>query len=399
MRGVFLLARRYIAFHRWKTVTVVACVALTIYLPIAVQLLIGYFNQQLTARAEATPLVVGAKGSRFDLTLHAMYFHAKAAEEITVRDWHVAAEHTVDGVKLADTIPLFVQYKVRKTFPIVGTTLEYFAFRGLNIARGQQLIRLGDCVIGWQVAHRMGIGPGDRVLSDPTNLWDLAGSYPLAMRVVGVLERSYSPDDEAVFVDVKTAWIIDGIGHGHKDLAETKDDSVIIERENGKVVANEKLVQFTEITDDNVDTFHFHGDEEDFPLTAVLAIPKDDRSRTIMIGRYLAPDSETQALLPVDVIEDLMSMVFQIQRLFNVGALLLGIVTLLLLALVVRLSLQLRQREMETMFKLGCSRFTILWIQTVELAIVLGISLVLAAAMSAATYALAPSLLRDWVVG
>ena len=38
------------------------------------------------------------------------------------------------------------------------------------------------------------------------------------MQVVGVLEPSYTADDGAIFVDLKTAWVIQGLVHGHQDM-------------------------------------------------------------------------------------------------------------------------------------------------------------------------------------
>ena len=51
-----------------------------------------------------------------------------------------------------------------------------------------------------------------------------------------------------------------------------------------------------------------------------------------------------------------------------------GVVTAV--ALVILLSLRIRQREMETMFKLGCSRMTMFWLQVCELGLILTVSLV-----------------------
>ena len=65
-----------------------------------------------------------------------------------------------------------------------------------------------------------------------------------------------------------------------------------------------------------------------------------------------------------------MDLVFQIKTFFDANAILIAASTLLLLILVVLLSLRLRQGEMETMFKLGCSRGTILALQVWELAII-----------------------------
>ena len=41
-------------------------------------------------------------------------------------------------------------------------------------------------------------------------LFDLAGVYPLKMHVAGVLEPTGGPDDAAVFVDIRTSWVIEG---------------------------------------------------------------------------------------------------------------------------------------------------------------------------------------------
>ena len=55
-------------------------------------------------------------------------------------------------------------------------------------------------------------------------MYDLSAEYPLKMRVTGILAPTGTPDDLAVFTDVKTAWVIDGIGHGHDDLAATMEE-------------------------------------------------------------------------------------------------------------------------------------------------------------------------------
>jgi putative ABC transport system permease protein len=68
----------------------------------------------------------------------------------------------------------------------VGTTLDYFDFRGLKVVEGRNLAVLGDCVLGARVAENLRLKPGDSLLSSPETLFDLAGVYPLKMKVVGV---------------------------------------------------------------------------------------------------------------------------------------------------------------------------------------------------------------------
>ena len=63
-----------------------------------------------------------------------------------------------------------------------------------------------------------------------------------------------------------------------------------------------------------------------------------------------------QLLVPKQVVAETLDLVFRVKRFFDAQALLVGVATTLLLALVVLLSLRLRRGEMETMFKIGCAQ-------------------------------------------
>lgn len=392
MGRILLLARRYVAYHRGKTAILVTCLTLTVYFPVAVHGLVAGFQQQLLARAAATPLVLGAAGSRFDLILHALYFETNVAGTIP---WSEVERVQASGLAVA--VPLLVRYRARGV-PLVGTTLDYFDLRQLHIASGATLLRLGDCVVGARLARRLGLAPGQRLLSDPDNVFDLAGTYPLNMRIVGILEAAQTVDDDVAFVDVKTAWIIAGIGHGHQDLGPAADPTAILERRGQQVIAGAALTQYTEITAGNLDSFHVHAQPQELPLTAVLAWPHDLKSGTLLAGRYPSSQAAVQILAPLDVVQQLLHMVFRIERFLDVGAVLIGLVTTLYLVLVVLLSLRLRQAEMDTMFKLGCSRWTMVWLQTAELSIVLGISLAAAGGLSWATWMFGTDLIRQMLL-
>jgi putative ABC transport system permease protein len=388
-----LLAWRYILFHKRKTTILIACITLTAYLPVFVHALLGRVQRELAARAASTPLVVGAKGSRFDLVLHALYFETDAPGTITMSE--VAAIR--DG-RLAVPIPLYVQHRARRA-PVVGTSLEYFRFRGLRVAEGKQIARLGDCVLGARVARRLALGPGYYLMSDPKNVFDIAGAYPLKMRVTGVLAKSHAADDDAVFVDVKTAWVIEGLAHGHQDLARTTDESVVLKREQRRVIANAALMQYTEITDDNIESFHFHGNPDDFPVSAVIALPHNRKSEVLLIGRYHLKQAKAQILSPADVVEELMGMVFRVKRFFDANVVLVAVATLLFLTLVILLSLRLRRREMETMFKLGCSRMTIFRLLAAELGIILAAGALLVSLLVVLTLHFTPHIVRAMMLG
>jgi putative ABC transport system permease protein len=179
------------------------------------------------------------------------------------------------------------------------------------------------------------------------------------MKVTGILEKSHTSDDLAVFVDLKTAWVIQGLGHGHEDLAKVEDPQAILKREGNNITASPKLFQYAEITEDNLDSFHFHGDTTIYPITAVIAIPHDVKSGTILRGRYISGDERHQIAKPDDVIDSLLQNIFRIKNVLDAVIFVVALATVMAIVLVFALSMRLRQREVNTIFKLGCSRMTI----------------------------------------
>ena len=358
------LAWQYLVFNRLRTLTLIACVTLIAALPLSLEVLLAESECQLLSRAESTPLLLGARGSALDLVMNALYFDDEVPELVSMR----AVDALWDS-GLADPVPLYSRFRARG-FPIVGTTLDYFDFRGLKLAAGRQIALLGEAVLGASVAEELGLGPGDTLLSSPQTVFDLAGVYPLKMNIVGVFERAHTPDDLAVFVDIRTSWVIEGIGHGHQDLSRETDGTLIMQRSESGVVASPKLFQYNEITPDNADSFHFHGDAGQYPVAAVIAIPHDVRSGTILRGRYLERESANQIIVPAKVIDGLLQNIFRIKNVLDAVIVIVGAATLLALLLVFALSLRLRQRELQTIFKLGCSRSTIAYLLAAEIFII-----------------------------
>ncbi len=347
------LAWQYLKFNKTRSLVIVACITIIAVLPLSLEILLKESERQLSMRAQSSPLLLGAKGSALDLVMNSLYFSDEVPETIEM----AAVEEIID-MDLAAPVPLYIRFHTRN-YPIVGTSLDYFDFRQLNISQGEMFSMLGQCVIGADVAKNLQLSPGDYLVSSPETLFDLAGIYPLKMKITGVLEPTHSADDIAVFIDIKTAWVIQGLGHGHQDLAKTTDPTLILKRDQGNVTANAKLMQFTEITESNIDSFHLHGDSATFPITAVLTFPYDEKSGTILQGRYLEKGAPYQVIQPKEIIDALMANIFKIRNVLDAVIILVGSATFLALVLVFSLSLRLREKEIQTIFKLGCSRTTI----------------------------------------
>jgi putative ABC transport system permease protein len=376
---ILYLVWRYLRFHRWKALILLTSITLIIYLPVGLNVLVDQSSAQLTARAAATPLLIGARGSPLELTLNSLYF--ESATPAPGKYFEVAR---VRETGLATPIPLYVRFNVRGQ-PIVGTALEYFEFRRLGIEQGRAMARLGEAVLGSAAARALGVGVGESVISSPEDVFDLAGVYPLKMRVVGILAPSFTADDAAVFVDIKTAWIMEGLGHGHQDLESAEAASTVMARDGNKIVANASVVEYNEITDANIDSFHFHGDNGDFPVSAVLAVPANRKSGVILQGRYENDQESSQIVRPVDVVTDLLGTLLTIQQFVIAAVVIVGLATVATAILVFLLSARLRRRERLTLFKIGAAKSAVTSLLLAEVFGVIAASIVFAAVLTALT--------------
>ena len=353
MKDSLYIALQYIRYHRKKSLVLIACVVLISALPLIMQLLFSESERQLMARADATPLVIGSKGSALDLVMNTLYFSDEHPEPISM-----AAANRIDDSGLALPIPVYARFTARN-LPIVGTSLDYFEFRNLQVAAGRPFGFVGECVLGAAAADKLELQVGDSLVSSPETVFNIAGIYPLKMKIVGVLSPSYTADDLAVFTDIKTTWIIQGLGHGHQDVTRLTDPTLVLSRSGGNVAATAKLYQYNEITEQNMDSFHFHGDTSVYPLSAVIAAPYDSKSGTILRGRFLGKDEQLQIVKPSETITRLLETIFRIKNVLDAVVLIDAIATLLALVLDFTLSQRLRSREVETIFRIGCSRLTI----------------------------------------
>ena len=340
------------------------------------------------SRAVQTPLIVGAKGSSLDLVMNALYFGDDVPELMTM-----GASECIADSELALPIPMYVRFKARGN-PIVGTTLDYFEFRNLKIARGRLFAMLGDCILGAKVAQSLSLKPGDSLVSSPESLFDLAGIYPLKMKVAGILKKSHTSDDLAVFVDLKTTWVIQGLGHGHQDVTKLKDPTLVLKRTESNVAATAKLFHYTEITEKNMATFHFHGNLSAYPIGAVIAVPYDAKSSTILRGRYLSKEEAQQIVRPEEVIAGLLENIFRIKNILDAVIAVVALATVLAIILVFVLSLRLRQREIQTIFKIGCSRMTIVKLMAAEIMIIVLASAVICTVLMFAVQNMSHDLVR-----
>lgn len=364
MRDCLYLAWKYLLHHRLTTALLVASITLILFLPAALQSIVASAEQHFRFRAKSTPLVIGPRGSALDLVLQSVYFDKPSGETMRFEQLLRVKEQ-----ELASVIPLHTKFSARDN-QLVGTTQDYLKMRRLRLSSGRTWKMLGECVVGARAAHRLRIQVGDKIPVSQSSAFVL-GDAPLRLRVVGLLATTETPDDEVFFTDLETCWIAEGLGHGHTPSAK-----------HGSLQGG----QYTDITEENVGSFHFHGDRGRFPMTSMLVMPHDEKCETILLGQYFSPDETVQIIRPSVVIDSLLAKIVMIRSFLFAAIALVSIVTLAMMALVMALSIRLRRSELLTMRKLGCARHRIAAILGSQIALIFLSSLVIASALTLAAH-------------
>jgi putative ABC transport system permease protein len=367
-RHALLLAGRHLLFHRGRTALIVVALALVAGLPLVVRSLVASGTSAMMARARSSPLVVGSRGSELDLVIAALYFAKPAPRAIPAGEATRIAALT-HGV----VVPMHLGFAAQR-HPLVGTTIDYLDLRGLRLADGRAFATLGECVLGATAARELRLAAGESLVTDATDPYNLAGTVPLRLHVVGVLAPTGTADDIAVLVDLKTAWTVAGIGHGHQAAETIRDPNDLVGTIRGEggehVVTSERLKHFEEITPESLAGFHFHGDPASFPIHALLTWPRDEKDATLFQGAFQRSDESLQVVKPTDAMERLLREILRVRRFLDAIFLAVGAVTIAVVGLVIALSIRLRREELQTMVRLGAARGTVASIIGAELLLI-----------------------------
>ena len=356
MNGLFWLVRKQWAHEPWRSGLLLVCIGATLLIPLLGARLMQRYGTDLRTRAEATPLVLGERGNRFDLCLGALFFRKASLRPVTYGE---AQRWTArrDGI----AVPLHLGHSVQGA-PLVGVTPEYFEQRGLRLGEGQWVTRPGEILLGAQAQHTLGAKVGDRLRSDPPQGFGIGGPSTQDLRVVGVLERSWNADDDAVFAALSTAWLLDGHLHGHDSAEELRESqpAAVLAEEGQRTMLSGAVVPDQNALENDPGRMHLHGQPEHLPVSAVLLWPQDEMTRTLIAADVNAQGT-LHMLRPEVVIEELMAKTLRVKTLIDRLVWILGLGMGLLFALVCVQSARLRAAEWRTLRRMGvapgyCSR-------------------------------------------
>lgn len=225
---IFRLALKSL-FNRFALVALTTlCIALSVSLVVGVEKVRDGARASFAGTVSGVDLIVGARSGNVQLMLYAVFRIGDAANNLSWETFTAIAERP----EVEWIIPLSLGDSHRG-YRVVGTNQSYFdRFRyrddtPLRFDAGAPFDELFDVVLGATVAEELGYHIGEKlVLNHGLGSIGLAEHDDLPFRVSGILERTGTPVDKALYVSlpaieaIHVDWQTGGVPVGARTAAD-----------------------------------------------------------------------------------------------------------------------------------------------------------------------------------
>jgi len=210
--------------RKFTTGLTVLSIALSVMLLLGIEKIRQGAETSFTRTISGTDLIVGARSSPVQLLLYSVFHIGNPTNNISRESYEEIVAHT----QVQWAIPLSLGDS-HKGYRVVATTTrfyEHFRFaRGqqLQLEQGEWLGETYEAAVGAEVAAVLGYKPGDQiVIAHGSGDESFITHKDRPFRVAGILKRTGTPVDRAVYVGLKSMdaihQVYDGDVHDHDPL-------------------------------------------------------------------------------------------------------------------------------------------------------------------------------------
>ena len=306
------------------SVVIAAGVALLAY-NISTQVSEGIVNT-----AARYDIIIGPAGSATQLAMNTMFFTDKPLGTIPYS--------LVDELNRSGQVNAAIPFSMGDSYnaaPIVGTSPELLADKPL--ATGAMFAQPLEAVVGSAVAKAYGLSPGDRIVTSHGLSNSGAAHAESPLTVVGVLGRTDTAYDNAVFTPVSTIWALHD--HGSGDDPDGHDSEA-----DGH--------------DSEAAAPHDHADRtaeaDDREICAVLVRSKSLNDYAALMSRY-GDRAEYLAINPNTVLREVMNNVDLSRKIVYVLCAVILVMNLFVVSVIAMLNMVDSSREIALMRLIGVS--------------------------------------------
>lgn len=235
------LIYRSLRQHGLSTVVTAASIALACGLLLTVWVVKTQSQSVFAATNSGFDAVLGARGSKLQLVLNAVFHLEASPGNIEAADFEMIRRHP--AVALA--IPLavgdnFHGWRIVGTVPALFDRVEYAPGRRYAVGAGGRVFALGkmEAVVGSYAARQLGWKAGATFKPYHGLAFDPAAEHNELYTVVGVLEPTNTPVDRVIWIPLEGVQTMSG----HNPLARTELSAVLIKLRSpvaGLMLANQ----------------------------------------------------------------------------------------------------------------------------------------------------------------
>ena len=213
-------ALRHMAVRRTKlmmtclSIVVTACVALLAY-NISTQI-----SEGIIRTASSFDIIIGPSGSSTQLAMNTMFFTDKPLGTIPY-----ALVEEIQNSGLASAVVPFSMGDSYNDAPIVGTTPALL--EGKSLSSGEMFANVCEAVVGYDVAKKYNLHVGSSLITSHGLSGSGSDHAESPLTVTGVLSRTHTAYDNAVFTPCETIWALHDHEDEHEESGEHDEDKTV----------------------------------------------------------------------------------------------------------------------------------------------------------------------------
>ena len=364
-------ACKHMAVRRTKlilialSILITACVALLSY-NISTQV-----SEGIIRSASNFDLIIGPSGSSTQLAMNTLFFTDKPLGTIP---YSIVQE--LRGSGLVQSAVPFSMGDSYNDAPIVGT--EAALLEGRELKDGEMFDDAREAVIGSDVAAKYGLQPGDSIVTSH----GLGGSghehAEAPLTVVGVLKRSNTSFDSAVFTPVETIWQLHDHGEAdHESAAEAGHTKAETIHEADHESVEEAAHTESETSHEEDHAGKEHGGNDHKTICAVLVRSKDFSAVSTLMGAYV-DDAGYLAINPNTVLREVLENVDMTRNIVYILCAVILVMNIFVISMIALLNAYDARKEIMLMRLIGVSMGRINLLYLMQNAIVNAAALLLA---------------------
>ena len=368
-------------------------VALSVFVLLGVEHVRQETRSGFASTVSGVDLIVGARTGDINLLLLSVFRIGNATANVT---WD-AVEAISEEERVSWVVPISLGDS-HKNFRVVGTTEEFFerykygGGQPLDFIDGQKFNREAEVVLGAQVAVELSYGLGDSLILSH-GMADVSFSHhdQVPIEVVGVLERTGTPVDNALFVNLETIEAIhaDEDEHEHEEAHHDEHEHEEAHHdEHEHEEAHHDEHEHEEAHHEEHEHEEAHHDEHEGhshpPLGTVTAllVGLESQIATLQVQRWINEYAEEPllAILPGVALTQLWELVGNVENVLRGISILVFISSLLGLNAMLLASMRERRREIDILRSIGAPSLFILALLVIEALLIVTVGVVIALA-------------------